>query len=115
MAVYSKQLLSGSTNGQGVVLSQTATAGNLIHTAVSGTSSLDEVWLYATNTQATTATVTIEYGNANTTGSIAIDVAGDAGLTLLVPGLLINNGLEIRGFADTTNVITVYGYVNRIA
>ena len=36
MATYSKELLSGSTNGKGILVVETATAGTLLHTAVSG-------------------------------------------------------------------------------
>ena len=62
MPSYSKQLLSGSTNGRGILVAATATAGTLIHTAVSGTSSLDEVWLYAHNTSASAVKLTLEWG-----------------------------------------------------
>ena len=115
MATYSKQLLSGSTDGQGVVLSQTSTPGNNIHTAISGTSGFDELWLYATNTSATTQTVTIEYGNTSVSGNITLDIAGDSGLVLLVPGLPVNNASVVKGFSSSANDITIYGFVNRIS
>ena len=46
MATYSKQLLSGSTNGKGIKIANTSTT---VHTAVAGTSDIDEIWLYAVN------------------------------------------------------------------
>jgi hypothetical protein len=52
MATFSKELLSGSTNGKAIKVAETATAGTTIHTAVSGTASFDEVWLYAHNSSA---------------------------------------------------------------
>lgn len=115
MATYSKELLSGSVDGQGVVLSQSATPGNIIHTAITGSTGFDELWLYATNTSSTTQTISLEYGNTVSTGNISLDIAGDAGLVLLIPGLPINNGSIVRAFSSSTNDITVYGFVNRIS
>jgi hypothetical protein len=117
MATFSKQLLSGSTNGRGILVTATATAGTVIHTAVSGTSSLDEVWLYAHNTSASAVKLTIEYGG--TTGPndhIEINIGAEgAGLVLVAPGILLQNGLVVRAFAATGSVINIFGYVNRIA
>ena len=68
MATFSKRLLSGSTDGKQIVIANTATAGTLIHTCVSGTSSLDEIWIYAVNSSTSAVKLTIEYGGttANT-------------------------------------------------
>jgi hypothetical protein len=44
---------------------------------------------------------------------ISIPAEGN-GLVLIAPGILINNGLLVRAFAGTTNVINIFGYVNRI-
>jgi len=117
MATFSKQLLSGSTNGKGILVAATATAGTLIHTAVSGTSSLDEVWLYAHNTSSAAIKLTLEWGEATApNGNIEINIGAEGtGMILIAPGILLQNGLEIRAFAGTTNVINIFGYVNRIA
>jgi hypothetical protein len=116
MPTYSKQLLSGSTNGRGILVAATATAGTLIHTAVSGTSSLDEIWLYAHNTSATAVKLTIEWGGVTSPNDlieVTIPVDG-TGLVLVAPGLLLQNGLVVRAFAGTANVLNIFGYVNRI-
>jgi hypothetical protein len=117
MATYSKQLLSGSTNGKGIKVAATATAGTVIHTAVSGTSSLDEVWLYAHNTSATAVKLTLEWGGvAAPDDHIEINIGAEGtGLILVAPGILLQNGLVVRAFAGTANVINIFGYVNRIA
>ena len=116
MATYSKVLLSGSTNGKQIKVAATATAGTLLHTAVAGTSSLDEVWLYAVNSSASSVKLTIEWGEATAPdGNIEITIPAESGYTLVVPGLLLQNGLTIRAFAGTANVILINGYVNRIA
>ena len=117
MATFSKQLLSGSTNGKAIKVAATATAGTTIHTAVSGTSSLDEVWLYAHNSSAATVKLTLEWGEATAPdGNIEINVGAEGtGLVLIAPGILLQNSLVIKAFAATTNVITLTGYVNRIS
>lgn len=115
MATFSKIPLSGSTNGRGVLVAQTATPGTLIHTAVSGTSSLDEVWLYAMNTSSSGVKLTVEHGGTSTQDLIEITIAAEGGLVLIVPGLLLNNATVVRAFAAAGNVISLHGYVNRVS
>lgn len=117
MATFSKQLLSGSTNGKAIKVVQTATAGTTIHTAVSGTASLDEIWLYAHNSSASTVKLTLEWGEATAPdGNIEINIGAEGtGLVLVAPGLLLQNSLVVKAFAGTANVVTLTGYVNRIA
>lgn len=116
MPSYSKQLLSGSTNGKGIKVAATATAGTLIHTAVTGTSSLDEIWLYAHNTSGSTVKLTLEWGGvAAPDDHIEINIGSEGtGLILVAPGILLQNALVVRAFAGTANVINIFGYVNRI-
>jgi len=117
MATYSKQLLSGSTNGKAIKVAATATPGTTIHTAVSGTSSIDEVWLYAHNTSSTVVKLTVEWGEATAPdGNIEINIGAEGtGMILIAPGILLQNSLVIKAFAGTANVINIFGYVNRIA
>jgi hypothetical protein len=116
MATFSKLLLSGSTNGKGIKVAATATAGTLIHTAVASTSSEDEVWLYAHNTSASVVKLTLEWGGvASPDDHIEINIGAEGtGLILVAPGILLQNGLVIRAFAGTANVLNIFGYVNRI-
>ena len=117
MATFTKVLLSGSTNGRGILVAATATAGTVVHTAVAGTSSLDEVWLYAHNTSASAVKLTIEYGGTTAPNDhIEVNIGADGtGLILVAPGILLQNGLVVRAFAGTANVLNIFGYVNRIA
>jgi len=116
MATFSKQLLSGSTNGTAIKVAATATAGTLIHTAVSGTASFDEIWVYAYNSSASAVVLTMEYGGVTSPDNqIKISIPATSGLTTVVPGLLLQNSLVVRAFAATANVITLSGYVNRVA
>jgi len=115
MATYSKRLLSGSTNGKGIKVVQTATAGTTIHTAVSGASDLDELWIYAVNSSAADVKLTLEWGEATAPdGNIEITVPTESGLMLLTPGLLLQNSLVLKAFAGSANVIIIHGYCNRI-
>jgi hypothetical protein len=116
MATFSKKLLSGSTNGRGILVAANATAGTVIHTAIAGTSSFDEVWLYAHNTSASSVKLTIEYGGTTAPNDhIEINIGAEGtGLILVAPGILLQNGLVVRAFAATANVINIFGYVNRI-
>jgi hypothetical protein len=108
-------LLSGSTHGKAIKVVQTATAGDTIHTAVAGTSDLDEIWLYAVNSSAAAVKLTLEWGEvAAPDGNIEQVLTPEAGLVLLVPGLLLQNELVLRAFASAANVILIHGFVNRI-
>ena len=115
MATFSKIALSGSTDGRMIKVAATATAGTTIHTAVTGTSNLDEIWLYAINSSASSVKLTIEWGEASAPdGNIELTVLPEAGLVTVIPGLLLQNSLVVKAFAGTANVIMIHGFVNRI-
>lgn len=115
MASYSKQKLSGSTNGKQIKVAATATPGTTIHTAVTGTADWDEVWIWAVNSSSTNKKLTIEWGETTAPdGNIKVTIPPENGLVLIVPGLVLQNGLSITAFADTSNVILISGFVNRI-
>jgi hypothetical protein len=63
--------------------------------------------------------LTIQWGSTSTPDDdIKLSIPATSGLTLVVPGLLIQGNatpLVVRAYAATTNVVTVSGYVNRIA
>jgi len=115
MATFSKVKLSNSTSGRGIKVAATATAGTAIHTAVAGASDIDEIWIYAVNSSAADVTLTLEWGGVtNPDDNISVTVKAYGGLTLIAPGLLLNGALSLAAFAGTTNVIVIFGYVNRI-
>ena len=114
MATYTKLKLSGSTDGKGIKVTQTATAGDTIHTAHA--TALDEIWLYATNTSDSDVELTFEWGEATAPdGNIICTVPSKSGLQLIIPGFLLTNSLVVKAFADTANVIIIHGFVNRIS
>lgn len=115
MATFSKLPLSGSTNGKAINISASATPGTTLHVAQSGTSGLDEVWLYAVNSGSATVKTTIEYGGTSSADQIELTIPAESGLVLITPGLLLQNSLTVRAFAATTEVVSIHGYVNRIS
>ena len=113
MATYTKLKLSGSTDGKGIKVAQTATAGTTIHTAHA--TDLDEIWIYAVNSQEASVKLTLEWGEATAPdGNIEATIPGESGLFLVTPGLLLTNSLVVKAFAVTANVICIHGFVNRI-
>ena len=115
MAQYSKFRLSGSSNGKQIKIAAVATPGTIIHQAVAGIIDMDEIWLYATNNHTAALALTIEFGGvASPDDLIQMSVPSKTGLFLIVPGFLLNNGLYVRAFAQTTNLICISGWVNRI-
>ena len=114
MANYTRVLLSGSTNGRGIKVVQTATAGTTIHTAVAGTTDMDEVWLWAQNNHTAAVILTLEWGNASIDDNIVVTIPAKSGLYLVAPGLMLQNGLSIAAFASVANVVIIHGYVNRL-
>ena len=117
MASYSKQLLSASTAGEPITISATATPGTTIHVAVSGTTGFDEMYVWASNVTATTATLTVEWGGVTDPGDHLVKQYSIPAYSLPIPialGQVVQNGVTIAGFSGTASAINVTGFVNRI-
>lgn len=115
MATYAKQKLSGSTDGKQIKVAATATPGTTIHTAVTGTSDYDEIWIWAYNHHTANVDLTIEWGGTTSPDNlIQITIPFKQGRFLVIDGLVLQNGLLVRAFAGTANVIMIDGFVNRI-
>ena len=121
MATFSKLTLqpAGTTGtGLGVKVAATATAGTPIHTASTVSTTIDEIWLYAVNTSASSVKLTIEWGEATAPdGNIEVTILPEAGLVTVIPGFLLQGNATakvVRAFAATANVIVMHGFVNRI-
>jgi len=116
MATYSKQALSAATTGVPIAVVQTASTGTTIHTT--GTSAIDEVWLYATNTSSAAVTLTIQFGGTATLNQIQQVIPANSGLTLVIPGLILapsGSALTVYAYASVASVVNISGYVNRVA
>lgn len=113
MPTNTEELLSGSLSGRAIATVATTSPGTLIHTAVTGTTSEDNIWLYATNNHTATVTLTIEFGGTTAVDQIVMGLPAKEGLILVVPGLPLNGGVEVRAFASVANVVGIVGLVNR--
>ena len=118
MATFNKAKLSGSTDGLAVKVTGTNTAGAVtVHTAVAGTTAgtFDEIWIYANNTSTSAVKLTLEWGTATAAdGNIELTIAAEAGLVLVVAGLILQNSRVVKAFAATADVLLLTGFVNSI-
>jgi hypothetical protein len=117
MPTYTKKSLTGSTNGQQIKVAATTNAGaNTVHTAVAGTTSFDEIYLYAYNDDGVNHLLTLLWGGtAEPDNVIRIVVPSKGGRLLICDGMLLQNGLAIKAYADAANVVVLDGFVNNIA
>ena len=145
MATFSKQFFSsslspgsGSYFGLPIEVLQTASYpaiteyGTVIHTPPSGSTEIDEVWMYATNVGTAPKTLVVQFGNSGSAYELVQEVPSRSGLTLVVPGLVIGKtgslagtpslpqGAQIAAYAgassdDDHSDILITGYVNKIS
>ncbi len=112
-----KRRLSGSTDGMPIKVAATESPGTLIHTAQTGTTdgNYDEIWLYAYNSHTVAVVLTIEFGGTTAPDqTIKVPLSSNAGLVLIVSGLILQNSKVVGAFADVANVVTISGFVNKI-
>jgi len=118
MATFTKNHLSGSTDGRMIKVAATATAGTTIHTGSTTTTTFHEVWLYAVNSDTTDRKLTIEWGGTSSPDDlIEQTITAESGLVLVVAGLVLQGNataLVVRAFAATADVVMIAGYVNEI-
>jgi hypothetical protein len=118
MATYSRQLLSGSTNGRTIPVAATATPGTLLHTAQASVTGFDEVYAWVSNVSAGAVLLTIEWGGSADPGDHMVKLLSIPPNSPPIPvltGQVLQNGLNVRAFASVGGTINVTGYVNRIA
>jgi len=118
MATFSRILLSGSTSGRPIKVAATSTPGTTIHTAVSGATSFDEIYLWVTNTDSSARAITIEWGGTTDPDDLiakTVSLTANSAPFPIITGLNLNGGLVIKAFGSAANVLLIDGYVNRIA
>jgi hypothetical protein len=114
MATYTKVKLSGSTDGRGAKVAATASAGTTIHTA--DASALDEIWIWAYNSDTAAIVLTLQMGGTSTPDDdIKVTLNPQAGAVLIVPGFILTNSVVLKAYAGTANKIILFGFVNRIS
>jgi len=105
---------SGSTNGRPIKIVAISTPGTLLHTAVAGITSLDEVWVWATNNDTVSRNLTIELGGVTSPDDlIVLGIDAKQGHFLVIAGVRLNNGVAIRAFGSAANVLCCAVNVNR--
>ena len=105
---YNLRLLSGSTNGKGILVGNTVTT---IHTAVSGTTLIDVVQLWATNPTGGDILLTVNWGD--TVGQTVQLIGFQKGDYLIADKKPINNAQIIQAVGAVSGVV-IYGRVWRV-
>ena len=116
MPTYSKQLLSASTNGKQILVSATGSGSAVtLHTAVAGTTNLDEIYLYAYNDYVSGVQLNVSWGGTGEPSDIMrVTIPSKIGRTLIVDGKLLQNSLAVKAYASIANVVIIDGFVNNI-
>jgi hypothetical protein len=115
MATFTKQQLSGSSNGRAVKVAASSTPGTTIHTATSTANQFDEVHLWAVNSDTTARKLTIELGGTSSPDDlIEQTIPPESGLVYVVPGLPLDGGVVVKAFCASANLVMLHGYTNRI-
>lgn len=114
---HAPALGSGSTSGRAIPIAAVATPGTLLHTAVAGSTSFDEIYVWVNNTGSATAKLTIQWGGVLDPGDHIADevsIPGNSPPVLVVAGIRINGGLAVRAFSDIASALNATLNVNRI-
>ena len=108
---YLPKLLSGSTNGNPIKVTSTTTgAADTIHTAVAGTSNIDMIDVYATNNSAAAVDVSIGWGGVTVDETLGpISIPADAGPVKIADKFPLQNGMVVKAWAGSANVILITG------
>jgi len=116
MADFSKIELSGSTDGRPIIITATGSPGDIVHTTQSGigADNYDEIYLYANNIDISDHKLSLQWGGTSDSDLIEVTIAAEGGLNLVIPGLILQNSLVVRAFADTVSGLLITGFVNRI-
>src|SRR5262245_34503498 len=98
MAVYTKVILSGSTDGRPIPVAATSTPGTTLHTAHA--TAIDEVHLWAVNSDTVDRKLTLELGGTTAPDDLVeLTVPAETGLLLVLPGMPFSNSKVIKAFA----------------
>lgn len=117
MATYSRVILSGSTNGKPIPVAATSSPGTTIHTAITGTGGSDEIYLWVSNIDSASHSLTLQWGGTTDAEMLTktCSIPANSPPIPIAPGISLQNSLIVKAFADTTNVLNISGQVNRIS
>jgi hypothetical protein len=110
--------LSASTHGRPVKVAATAIAsGTTVHTSLASTTDgdCDEIYLWATNTDSATRTLTLGWGGVTDPDDLVYDAFTlPAGAHVQITwGLILRNALIVKAAASAANVVILSGFVIR--
>jgi hypothetical protein len=120
MATYTKELFTNSSAGRPILVAGTnTTTATFVHVTGTSNTIIDEVWLYAVNSNTAQQTLSIEFGGSTSTNDIIpVAINPSEGMYICIPGVPITgNGTassNIKAFATVANAIIISGYINRI-
>lgn len=114
---YTRQLLSGSTNGRMIEVNATSSPGTTIHTVqATATAAREEVIAYAVRGSTATGDqlLTVEFGGTATEDQVVVLVNELDSPSLVIPGVSLTATTSIvRAFATATGLFRIMGWVNR--
>jgi hypothetical protein len=118
MGTISKLTLTGSNQGRPILIAASGATGTTIHTTLSSSTTVDEIWLYATNNDTVQRNLTIEYGTTGTASEISVGIPSKSGLSIILAGCVLtgtgSDSSVVRAYGSISNQISVVGYVNRL-
>jgi len=118
LSTYSKIPFSNSTDYKGIKVAATSIgSGTTIHTAQASATNPDILTIFAYNSDTVDRKLTLGWGGTSSPDDL-IDITlqpNANGMTLIVADLPIRNSLVVKAACDTTNVVMLFGYVNRIS
>lgn len=114
MATFTKIPFSGSTNGEPVLVAATSSPGTTINAQAAG-SEIYEVWAWAANQHTSPVLLTIEWGGTTAAYVQKVTIPAQEGLFQIMPGIPCIGSMTFKAFAGTTNVINIWGFINKIA
>jgi hypothetical protein len=116
VTTWAKSELTGAADGKGIKVVAIATAGTLIHTAgaVTGDDNYDEIYLDCSNSDVVERELTLEWGGVAAPDNNLFHRIPARSTIRVVGGLVLQNSLVARAFADVANVLSIHGFVNKI-
>jgi len=114
VATFTKIPFSASTAGEPILVAATSTPGTTINAQSAGTE-IYEVWAWAANQHTSAVTVTVEWGGTTAAFIFKVTIPAQEGLFSLIPGLSCIGAHSFKVFAGTTNVVNIWGFINKIA
>ena len=118
MATISRLTLSGSTDGRGVAVAATSSAGTTIHTGPRVAADYHEIWMWASNTNSTAETLVIEFGGTTAARDHFKTTIQPNETVLVVPGWTLKGNssaaLIVKAFSTTAGKVNIVGHYNLI-